>query len=157
DFAVGLGCLLAGAFALRLMPGRGLRGVVRFLAHVIAAAAVCFALVNAPGVHLLRPFLTVAPFPMGGGFPPGRPIGEYVTLPIKLAVGLLPLGVIALHLLLVAAFPRFWHGLTWGLSRPLVLLLLIGGLAAGGQVAQGGLFPGTGRDFAQNPHLLLVR
>jgi arylsulfatase A-like enzyme len=65
--------------------------------------------------------------------------------------------VIALHLLLATAFPRFWRGLTWGLCRPLVLLLLIGGLAAGGQVAQGGLFPGTGRDFAQNPHLLLVR
>jgi arylsulfatase A-like enzyme len=157
DWAVGLGCLLLGAVALRLAPGRGWRRLLRFLAHVGAAAAVCYALVNAQVFHVLRRFLTVSLFQLGGGFQPERSISEYVTLPIKLAVGLLPLMVLALHLILAGAFPRFWQRLTWGLCRPLVLLGLIGVLAAGGQAAQAGLFPGTGRDFAQNPHWLLVR
>jgi len=157
DFAVGVGCLFLALLTLRLRDSRWYRRAVRFVLHVTAALAICYMIVNAQIYHVIHRFLTISLFEFAGGLKPERSIYEAATLSVKLAVGMLPLLVIALHLALVTRFPRFWGRLTYLVCRPLVLLLLIGGLAVASQAGQVGLFPGRNKDFAQNPHLLLAR
>ena len=66
DFAVGLGCVLLGGLGLRLLSSRGGRRVLRVVAHVAAALALSYMIVNAQVYHVVRRFLTVTLFERGG-------------------------------------------------------------------------------------------
>ncbi|MFL5242370.1 MAG: sulfatase [Gemmataceae bacterium] len=157
DFAVGIGCLLLALVTIKLRDSLWYRRTVRFILHVAAGLAICYMIVNAQIYHVIHRFLTVSLFEFGGGLKPERSIYEGATLTVKLAVGMLPLLVIALHMALATRLSRFWNRLTCLGCRPLVLLLLVGGLTAASQAGQVGMFPGRNKDFAQNPHLLLAR
>ncbi|HEV3237404.1 MAG TPA: sulfatase-like hydrolase/transferase [Gemmataceae bacterium] len=157
DFAVGTGCLLFAFITLKFRDSRWYRGAVRLALHIGAVLAICFMIVNVPIYHVIRRFLTVSLFELAGGLRPERSIHEYATISVKLAVAMLPLLVIALHLVVLSAFPAFWRRTATRVGRPLVLLLLIAGLTAVSQAGQYGLFPGCNKDFAKNPHLLLAR
>jgi arylsulfatase A-like enzyme len=157
DFAVGLGCLLAGGMALRALTHGGPRRLARFLAHAAAAVAIGYMIVNAQIFHVLRRFLTVELFQVGGGLKPERSIHEYATLPVKLALALAPLLTLALHLVLTGAFPRFWRRAARGLCRPVVLLVLIGSLGGVCSATLRTWFDDHQGDFARSPHLLLAR
>jgi glucan phosphoethanolaminetransferase (alkaline phosphatase superfamily) len=157
DFAVGAGCLLLALLTLSFRDSRWYRRAVRLTLHAGAALAMCYMIVNVPIYHVIRRFLTISLFELAGGLSPERSIREYATISVKLAVALVPIFVIALHLLGLTAFPTYWRRTATWLGRPLVLLLLIAGLAAVSQAGQYGLFPGCNKDFARNPHLLLAR
>jgi arylsulfatase A-like enzyme len=157
DFAVGIGCLLLAAASLALRSSPRYRRVVRVVAHGIAAAAVCYMVVNAQIFHKVGHFLTYSLFQLAGGFQLERSILEGATPESKLAVAGVPLLTLTLHLIGVQAFPGFWRLVNHYLCRPVVLLLLMGGLFGGAHAAQETLFSEHHPDFAHNPHLLLAR
>lgn len=158
DGAVGAACLFLVSVALRLIPSLNGRRVVRFLAHVLAALALAFMLVNAQVFHVLRCFVTYSLFLEGGGFQPERSVQEYATLEVRVAVGLLPLLILEIHLSFTRVFPTFWQNVPRLVCRPLLLILAFVGLGGAGVAAQNhDLFREHRTDFAQNPHLLLAR
>ena len=157
DFAVGLGCVLVGGIVLRLLRSHGVRRSLRIVAHIAAALALCYMIVNAQIYHVLRRFMTFSLFQLGGGFKPERSIFEYATPSVKAALALVPLLALALHLLWVHQLPRFWSSLAWLVARPLVLVGGIVGLSFVTIETQRTLFREHRGDFTENPHLLLAR
>jgi hypothetical protein len=156
DFAVGLGCLLAGWLALRLAPSAGTRRALRLGAHLAAAAALAFVVVNAELFHVLRQYLTLSLVQLSGGLRMERSVAAYATTPVKLAVALVPTLALAAHLAGLRAFPRAWRWLAHHGSRP-ALLLLVPGLALVGHAARRGLAGEGGGDYPCNPHLHFAR
>lgn len=159
DLAVGAGCLFLGALALRRTTGwPWLRGGLRLAAHLAAVVALVLLVVNAQLFHVLRQFLTFSVFRLGGGgLQFDRSVAAYVTLPVKLALALLPTLTIALHLGVLHRFPQFWGRTASRLCRPggLVLFaLLVGGSAPW---LQQSLMADTVGDYGHNPHLHFVR
>jgi glucan phosphoethanolaminetransferase (alkaline phosphatase superfamily) len=157
DFAVGLGCLLVAALALALSAAGWYRCVVRLLAHLAAAAALAYMAGNAHLFHIMRRFLTVTLFQLGGGFQPERSVQNFLTSSFWLALILAPMLTLAVHLAWSAAFSRFWRRSASFVCRPLVLFLLILSLAGAAQAARKMWFATGNADFAENPHLLLIR
>jgi arylsulfatase A-like enzyme len=158
DLAVGLGCLLAAALALRLAPARAWRGAVQALVYVAALAALFLTVVDAHLFHQLRRFLTLDLFQAGGGFQMETSIEAYAASPaFKVTAVLLPLVTLAFHLGVRRSLGGLWHRAAAGLCRPAVLLLLVAGLLLASDAARGALFADGVGDFADNPHLLLVR
>jgi arylsulfatase A-like enzyme len=157
DFAVGLVCLLVAALALALCASVWYRRGVRLLAHLAAVAALAYMAANAQLFHVVRRFLTVTLFQLGGGFLPERSVQDYLTPTLLLAVVLVPLLTLAAHLAWSAAFSRFWRRAASFVCRPLVLLVLILSMAATAHAARKTWFGHYNSDFAENPHLLLVR
>ncbi len=157
DFAVGLGCLLVAALALALWSSVWYRRGVRLLAHLAAVAALAYMAGNAQLFHVVRRFLTVTLFQLGGGFQPERSVQEYLTPTLLLAVVLVPLLTLAAHLAWSAAFSQLWRRAASFVCRPLVLFVLILSMAATAHAARKTWFADHNSDFAENPHLLLVR
>ncbi len=157
DFAVGLGCLLLGSIGLRLIRSAACRRGLRIGAHVAAAAAISYMIVNAQIFHVLRCFLSLTIFQAGGGFTPERSIYAYANTTMKVALALLPLLALALHLLLVHKLARFWINVSALVIRPLLLLAGIWGLCYVTTETQHTLFNDHRSDFTENVHLFLVR
>ncbi len=157
DFAVGLGCVLLGGIGLRCLRRAGYRRALRVLAHVAAALALGYMIVNVQIFHVVRRFMTLSLFQMGGGFKPEKSVAAGIPVAAKAALAIFPLATLALHLLVFSRSAPFWRGLTRYLCRPLVLLGLIGGLAGISHATQKTLLADHRGDFAQNPHLLLAR
>jgi arylsulfatase A-like enzyme len=158
DLAVGLGCLLAAALALRLGVRPLYRGAVRAVIYLAALAALFFTVVDAHLFHQLHRFLTLELFEAGGGLQMETSIEEYAASPaFKVTAVLLPLVTLVLHLGQRQALGKLWQRAAGWLCRPVVLLALIAGLLLGAEAAQAELFGDDPSDFAQSPHLLLVR
>ena len=158
DLAAGLGCLLLAAVALCLGPARFCRPAVRALIYAAALGAVFLTVVDAHLFHQMRRFLTLQLFEAGGGFRPETSIEQYAASPaFKVTAVLVPLLTLVLHLGMRQALGRLWQRAASWLCRPAVLLLLIAGLLAAAGAARAALFADRRSDFAQSPHLLLVR
>lgn len=158
DFGVGLSCLFFALVSLHLLKSTFYRRIVRLTAQLSAVAAVAYMVANAQIFHVLRRFLTLSQLQLAGGIHLEHSIYEHVTAAVVLSVGLLPLLTLALHLILVRAFPGFWNKAAYFLCRPLVLLILITGMFRVAQEAeQTWWFDEHYSDFAQSPHLLFAR
>jgi arylsulfatase A-like enzyme len=157
DFAVGLSCLLVGGVALRLVRSHGGRRGLRVAAHVVAAVALAYMIVNVQIFHVLRRFLTLSLFELGGGFKPERSVYAYATPLLKTVLAVAPAAALALHLLLAHKAWRFWDGVSGLVCRPLLLLAGIAGLCYVTAETQRTLFNDHRHDFTENPHLLLAR
>jgi len=156
DFAVGLGCLLAVGILLRLAPTRRWKLALRVLAHVLAISALLFMIANVQIFHVLRRFLTLSLFQLGGGLQPERSIYEYATVSMRAAAALIPLAALAVHLFSVHTFPRFWTVVPRFVCRIWLLPIFIVGLAVTAEASQRMMFREHRADFGQNPHLVLA-
>ncbi|HKI35368.1 MAG TPA: sulfatase-like hydrolase/transferase [Gemmataceae bacterium] len=157
DFAVGLGCFVVAAGVLGCVGSSGGRAAVRVLAHLAAAFALCYMVINAQIFHGVRHFLTYALVQHAGGFRPDRSIYEYATSPFKLALALVPILTLASHLGGVCAFPRLWQRVTRVAWRPLPLAVAGLVFVGAGQAAQRLVVTDSADDYAHNPHLHFVR
>jgi arylsulfatase A-like enzyme len=153
DFAAGAACLLAATIALRRARSPGGRAAVRILAHLVAALAVAYVVVNAQIFHAVRHFLTLTLVRHAGGLHPDRSVYAYATTPFRLTLALAPILTLAYHLWSVRAFPRFWQRLAGLVCRPVPLVVAVLVLAAVGQAAQREVVTDSSRDYARNPHL----
>jgi arylsulfatase A-like enzyme len=157
DLAVGAACLLAAVVTLRRPWSSGGRAAVRVLAHLAAAAALAFLLVNAQLFHVVRHFLTLRMVRLAGGFSWDRSVHANITTSFKLGLALVPTLTLAAHLALLHAFPRLWLALAGFVCRPALLvgaLLALGGV---GVAARHGLAVREPGDYPRNPHLHFVR
>jgi arylsulfatase A-like enzyme len=157
DFAVGAGCLLALAIGLGRLKWGATRFVLRFVAHLAAAAALCYLIINAQIFHAVRHFLTYGLLQIAGGFQWDRSVSTYVTPPFKLTLALVPLLTLTVHLWLVWAFPGPWLTLADRLCRPIVLLVAVLVLGSVSVTARHGLVASEPCDYLRNPHLHFAR
>lgn len=160
DFAVGLGCYLLAAAALRCAaPGWG-RRAVRVLAHLAAVVALCYMVVNAQIFHVVRHYLTFGLVRLAGGFHWDRSIYAYINTPFKLALALVPVLTLAAHLWAVWAlwaFPRLGRAAARVAGRPVVLVAVLLALAGVAAAARHGLVVDGSSDYPHNPHLHFLR
>jgi arylsulfatase A-like enzyme len=102
-------------------------------------------------------FLNWPRLQLAGGFHLERSIHEGATPGVKLAVAGVPLLTLTLHLIGIRTFPGFWRRVSYYCCRPVVLLVLMGGLFGGAHAAQASLFREHHPDFAHNPHLFMAQ
>lgn len=158
DVAVGIGCLVVGILTLRLAATRiWLTRSVRILAHLAAAAALIYLVVNAQLFHVLRHYLTFSLFRLAGGFHIDRSIVAYVTTPVKLALALLPTLTLAAHLGGVQRFHRLWQRAAARSGHPAWLCVSVALLALTGPTIRQLCLSDPGSDFGRNPHFLFIR
>jgi arylsulfatase A-like enzyme len=157
DFAVGIGCLLVVGGVLSLGTAAWYCRSVRLIAHIAGAAALVLVAIDARMFHVMRRFLSVSLFQLGGGFKPERSVAEFLTPTALLVVLLLPLLTLAVHLAGTAFFARLWRKVAFVIFRPAILVVLIFAFSATAYAARQSALAKQNPDFAQNPHLLLAR
>jgi arylsulfatase A-like enzyme len=155
DFAVGLGCFVVALVVVRRVASPRWRLAVRVLAHLAAAIALVYMVMNAQIFHAVRHYLTITLARLAGGFQPERSVYAYATPAFRVALALVPTLCLAAHLWAVRAFPSFWRAAAARAARP--RLVVVGFLAVAGLgLAQHGLAVGGLNDYPRNPHLHFV-
>jgi arylsulfatase A-like enzyme len=157
DFAVGLGCFLLAAAALRRLRSPWGRLAVRGLAYLSAVVVLCLMVVNAQLYHAVRHYLTFTLVQLAGGLHWERSISDHATVPFRLALALVPVLTLAVQLGVLSAFPRYWRAVAARAGRPVVVvagIVVCGGVAA---AAQNGLVVSGTCDYPHNPLLHFLR
>jgi arylsulfatase A-like enzyme len=144
---------------LRLNRATWYRRTVLCLAHVAAALAVCYMVINVQVFHMLRHFTTYSLFLLAGGLKPEKSVDHAANLQMRLLLALIPLLALAAHLAAYRYLRPMWQRLVAGaraLEFPVAALILaFGALAYGAQ--KGAFSPQRPADFARNPHWHMAR
>jgi arylsulfatase A-like enzyme len=156
DFGVGLGCFLAALAALRCVGSPRGRLALRVAAHLAAALALAYLVINAQLFHSVRHYLTVTLLRLAGGLHMDRSVYAQATPLFRLALALVPVLTLSAHLGGVRAFPGWWRAAAAQAARPLPVL---GGLLAlaGLFAARHALLGADAGDYPRNPPLHFVR